>query len=113
MSLPVDATKPIDLLETPAVKNLARGEAAGLKVNIKDANKRTNRLKAWVIAGVIWSFIYAAITLSIMVSVIHQTNGVCRSLQESRETVREILVSVPELDFSQDELIAALPPVEC
>lgn len=81
---------------------------------VRISRKREQRANWTIVAGVIWSFTYTAISLLIMWGVSSSANQTCEQFAESRNAVRALILSNPnhpqDLIESIDEL---LPPIVC
>lgn len=76
--------------------------------------KRANNTSTLILVGIIWSFVYTAISLVIMFGMSTQTHETCEQFSESREAVRALIVTDPDFDsIKVDELNTILPPIEC
>jgi hypothetical protein len=95
---------------------MAIGETVAALTNrqaeiIKQSTRRTNSL---ILLGVIWSFIYTAVSLFIMFGMSTQTHETCEQFSASREAVRALILTDPDFDsIKVDELNVVLPPIEC
>lgn len=76
--------------------------------------RNTRNTRALIVAGIIWSFIYTAISLFIMFGMSTQTHETCEQFAESREAVRALILTDPDFDTIRvNELAEILPPIEC
>lgn len=81
---------------------------------VRISRQRERRANYTVLAGVIWSFTYTAISLLIMYGVARDSNDVCLQYASSRETVRALILTNPTFDAEQRELLNnVLPPIQC
>ena len=103
-------------MDDRADNNEAIGETVAALTNrqaevVKQSARRTNSL---IIVGVIWSFIYTAVSLFIMFGMSTQTHETCEQFAESREAVRALIITDPDFnDISTEKLSEVLPPIEC
>lgn len=76
--------------------------------------RNTRNTRALIVAGIVWSFIYTAISLFIMFGMSSQTHETCEQFAESRESIRALILTDPDFDsIKVDELNEILPPIEC
>jgi len=81
---------------------------------VRISRAREKRAMAVVIAGIIWSFTYTAISLLIMWGVAEQSSTNCDQLAQSREAVRALIITNPAYDSEDLDLLdALLPPIVC
>lgn len=76
---------------------------------------RARRLWWLMWAGVIWSFIYTALSLAMMFDLSNQLQDTCVSRQMGRTAIRAALISDPDFDAADFETLNLhLPPkVKC
>ena len=99
-----------------AIDNEAIGEVVAQLTNAQAevVKRRANRTRAVIVAGIVWSFIYTAISLFIMFGMSTQTHETCEQFAESREAVRALILTDPDFDtLKVDELSEVLPPIQC
>lgn len=89
-----------------------------LDVNVAEvvriSRNREKRATAFVVAGIVWSFTYTAISLLIMFGVATQTSTTCEQLSDSREAVRALIITNPAYDAGDIDLLdTLLPPIVC
>jgi hypothetical protein len=76
--------------------------------------RNARNTRALIVAGIVWSFVYTAISLFIMFGMSTQTHETCEQFSASREAVRALILSDPDFDtMTVYELSEVLPPIEC
>ena len=102
--------------EQSAYENNALGEMVAKLTNDQAEllRKRARKATALIVAGIIWSFLYTAISLFVMFGMSSQTHETCEQFAESRETVRALILTDPDFDeIDTDKVSEVLPPIEC
>lgn len=101
--------KEIDLTQTPAFVNALQGENAAL-----ESNKKRRKMMTLIVIGIIWSFIYTAVGLFVMLEMSGQANQTCQQFSDSREMVRALILSDPDFNMATVDMVSdALPPIVC
>lgn len=105
-----------------AVEEAARVQNGVLEDAAVEAAVRANRQRKhmrWaIVAGIVWSFVYTAISLIIMIGVVSEMSDAvdkaqtsCQNLADSREIIRTVLINS---DIATEAvLFTELPPIEC
>lgn len=86
-----------------------------LPQHAKDAIKRQRRQSALIWAGIIWSFVYTALSLLLIVNLNSRLEDSCTSRQAARTAIRQAFHDRNDWsDTDQIELDINLPPlVKC
>lgn len=79
------------------------------------SQKKRERRVVWLIAaGIIWSFIYTAIGLLVMLQMSGQADQTCQQFSDSREMVRALILSDPDFNKATVDMVSdAMPPIVC
>lgn len=75
--------------------------------------KRERMLYGAIVAGVLWSFFYTAVSLLIMYGVARDSNETCAQFAASRENIRALILTSEHPDVSPEMLNEILPPIVC
>ena len=101
--------------EQSAYDNNALGEVVARLTNDQAEllKRRARRATALIVAGIVWSFLYTAISLFVIFNMSTQTET-CEQFADSREAIRALILSDPDFDdIKVDEVSEIMPPIEC
>lgn len=102
--------------EQSVYDNKALGEIVAKLTNDQASllRKRARRATALIVAGIVWSFLYTAISLFVIFNMTTQTHETCEQFAESREAIRALILTDPDFDdIEVDKVSELLPPIEC
>lgn len=77
------------------------------------AHARERMLYGAIVAGVLWSFFYTAVSLLIMYGVAKDSSETCEQFASTREDVRALILTSDHPDVSPEMLDEIIPPITC
>lgn len=77
------------------------------------SQQRERMLYGAIVAGVLWSFFYTAVSLMIMYGVARDSSETCEQFAASRENVRALILTSEHPDVSPEMLDEIIPPIVC
>jgi hypothetical protein len=75
--------------------------------------KRERMLYGAIVAGVLWSFFYTAVSLLIMYGVARDSSETCEQFAASRDNVRALILTSDHPDVSPALIDELIPQITC